>query len=88
VYEWFLKHDDPEEKKTKFEFREFIINIEKKPNVHSVDSVPSFISKNYPLQAYEQIMVISRSGVLWLIDFEESASLKLTTTHISLKSIN
>ena len=47
VYEWGLKREEEEGKKT-FEFREFITNIEKKPNIHSIDSVPSFISKNYP----------------------------------------
>ena len=46
-YEWGLKREEEEGKKT-FEFREFITNIEKKPNIHSIDSVPSFISKNYP----------------------------------------
>jgi len=48
VYEWGLKREEEEGKKT-FEFKEFITNIEKKPNIHSIDSVPSFISKNYPL---------------------------------------
>ncbi len=38
--------------------------------------------------AYDQVMTITRSGILWLIDFEEDASLKLTTSHISTKKIN
>ena len=70
------------------EFENFIISIEEKPLVITIDSVSSLVSQNYPHQPQEQILVISRSGVLWLIDFPDKISLRLSASHVTGTYIN
>lgn len=36
---------------------------------------------------HSSMMVISKCGVLWLIDFEESGTLRISSTHASEKAI-
>ena len=33
-------------------------------------------------------MVMSRSGILWLVDFEEDASLRLSASHVTNRAVN
>ncbi|KRX02187.1 WD40-repeat-containing domain [Pseudocohnilembus persalinus] len=58
--------------------------MEIKPETITLDSVTTFICQK---QAEDQAMVISRQGVLWLIDFSDKTTLRLNASHASQRKI-
>ena len=52
-----------------------------------MDAIP--ISTSYYIgQDLTDIMFMTKAGVLWLVDFDDCATLKISSTHYSDKNIN
>lgn len=49
----------------------FIQKIQEKPNVLTVESLPTHVSQHLLGEDLNNMLVVTRSGVLWMLDFEE-----------------
>jgi len=50
-------------------------SIEVTPNIINLDGIPTFTSQILPDDPLNDMLIITRNGVLWIIDFSDKVSL-------------
>ncbi len=69
------------------QFEDIVKALEDRPEILSVDTVAVSVSSSTQASDLNNAMIVTRAGVLWLLDFQEKVTLRMASSHASDRTV-